>query len=100
LAGRLRILTQFDRSDRGPKHSPSVPRRAVTLVPGMRAPLEFLDEWCSGKDGDYFDYTLLLRSPLLAGCAAGARPRAAWATLFTGRAVMAVTALREALCLI
>ena len=37
----------------------------VTL-PGMRALLEFLDEWCGGNNGNYFDYSLLLRSPLLA----------------------------------
>jgi hypothetical protein len=36
-------------------------------IPGMRALLEFLDEWCGGNNGDYFDYSLLLRSPLLAG---------------------------------
>jgi hypothetical protein len=38
----------------------------VTL-PGMRALLQFLDEWCGGNNRDYFDYSLLLRSPLLAG---------------------------------
>jgi hypothetical protein len=38
----------------------------VTL-PGMRALLEFLGEWCGGNNGDYYDYSLLLRSPLLAG---------------------------------
>jgi hypothetical protein len=38
-----------------------------TSLPGMRALLEFLDEWCGGNNGDYFDYSLLLRSPLLAG---------------------------------
>jgi hypothetical protein len=37
----------------------------VTL-PGMRALLEFLDEWCGGNNGDYYDYSLLLRSPILA----------------------------------
>ncbi len=36
-------------------------------IPGMRALLEFLDEWGGGNNGDYFDYSLLLRSPLLAG---------------------------------
>jgi hypothetical protein len=38
-----------------------------TSLPGMRVLLEFLDEWCGGNNGDYFDYSLLLRSPLLAG---------------------------------
>jgi hypothetical protein len=38
----------------------------VTL-PGMRALLEFLDEWGGGNNGDYYDYSLLLQSPLLAG---------------------------------
>jgi hypothetical protein len=38
-----------------------------TSLPGMRALLEFLDEWGGGNNGDYFDYSLLLRSPLLAG---------------------------------
>jgi len=38
-----------------------------TTLPGMRALLVFLDEWCGGNNGDYFDYSLLLRSPLLAG---------------------------------
>ena len=38
-----------------------------TSLPGMRALLVFLDEWCGGNNGDYFDYSLLLRSPLLAG---------------------------------
>jgi hypothetical protein len=33
----------------------------------MRALLEFLDEWCGGNNGDYFDDSLLLRSPFLAG---------------------------------
>jgi hypothetical protein len=37
-----------------------------TSLPGMRALLEFLDEWGGGNNGDYFDYSLLLRSPLLA----------------------------------
>jgi hypothetical protein len=37
-----------------------------TGLPGMRALLEFLDEWCGGNNGDYFEYSLLLRSPLLA----------------------------------
>ena len=36
-------------------------------IPGMRALLVFLDDWCGGNNGDYFDYSLLLRSPLLAG---------------------------------
>jgi hypothetical protein len=36
-------------------------------IPGMRALLEFLDEWCGGNNGDYYDYALLLRSPVLAG---------------------------------
>jgi hypothetical protein len=36
-------------------------------IAGMRALLEFLDEWCGGNNGDYYDYSLLLRSPLLAG---------------------------------
>ena len=38
-----------------------------TTLPGMRALLVFLDEWLGGNNGDYFDYSLLLRSPLLAG---------------------------------
>jgi hypothetical protein len=38
-----------------------------TSLPGMRALLEFLDEWGGGNNGNYFDYSLLLRSPLLAG---------------------------------
>jgi hypothetical protein len=38
-----------------------------TSLPGMRALLEFLDEGGGGNNGDYFDYSLLLRSPLLAG---------------------------------
>jgi hypothetical protein len=38
-----------------------------TSLPGMRALLEFLDEWGGGNNGDYFDYSLLLRSPVLAG---------------------------------
>jgi hypothetical protein len=37
-----------------------------TSLPGMRALLEFLDEWGGGNNGDYFDYSRLLRSPLLA----------------------------------
>jgi hypothetical protein len=37
-----------------------------TSLPGMRALLEFLDEWCGGNNGDYYDYSLLLRSPILA----------------------------------
>jgi hypothetical protein len=37
----------------------------VTL-PGMRALLQFLDEWCGGNNGNYYDYSLLLRSPILA----------------------------------
>jgi len=32
-------------------------------IPGMRALLEFLDEWCGGNNGDYYDYSVLLRSP-------------------------------------
>jgi hypothetical protein len=36
------------------------------MLSGMSALLEFLDEWCGGNNGDYFDYSLLLRSPLLA----------------------------------
>jgi hypothetical protein len=32
----------------------------------MRALLVFLHEWLGGNNGDYFDYSLLLRSPLLA----------------------------------
>jgi hypothetical protein len=36
-------------------------------IPGMRALLNFLDEWCGGNNGNYYDYSLLLRSPLLAG---------------------------------
>jgi hypothetical protein len=36
-------------------------------IPGMRALLEFLDEWGGGNNGDYFGYSPLLRSPLLAG---------------------------------
>jgi hypothetical protein len=44
---------------------------ALTATPpatrsGMRALLEFLDEWCGGNNGDYYDYTFLLRSPVLA----------------------------------
>jgi hypothetical protein len=35
-------------------------------IPGMRALLEFLDEWCGGNNGDYYGYSPLLRSPLLA----------------------------------
>ena len=35
-------------------------------IPGMRALLVFLDDWCGGNNGDYFDYSLLLRSPVLA----------------------------------
>lgn len=38
-----------------------------TTLPGMRALLVFLDEWLGGNNGNYFDYSLLLRSPLLAG---------------------------------
>ncbi len=38
----------------------------VTIL-GMRALLEFLDEWCGGNNGEYYNYSLLLRSPLLAG---------------------------------
>jgi hypothetical protein len=37
-----------------------------TTLPGMRALLVFLHEWLGGNNGDYFDYSLLLRSPLLA----------------------------------
>jgi hypothetical protein len=37
-----------------------------TSLPGMRALLEFLDEWCGGNNGNYYDYSLLLRSPILA----------------------------------
>jgi hypothetical protein len=37
-----------------------------TTIAGMRALLEFLGEWWGGKNGDYYDYSLLLRSPLLA----------------------------------
>jgi hypothetical protein len=37
-----------------------------TTLPGMRALLEFLDEWGGGNNGEYFEYSLLLRSPLLA----------------------------------
>jgi hypothetical protein len=39
--------------------------RPVT-IPGMRALLEFLDEWGGGNNGDYYDYSLLLRPPVLA----------------------------------
>jgi hypothetical protein len=35
-------------------------------IPGMRALLEFLDEWGGGNNGDFYDYSLLLRSPILA----------------------------------
>jgi hypothetical protein len=35
-------------------------------IPGMRALLEFLDEWCGGNNGNFYDYSLLLRSPILA----------------------------------
>jgi hypothetical protein len=38
-----------------------------TSLSGMRALLDFLDEWGGGNNGNYFDYSLLLRSPLLAG---------------------------------
>ena len=31
-----------------------------TTLPGMIALLEFLDEWCGGNAGSYFDYRLLL----------------------------------------
>jgi hypothetical protein len=37
-----------------------------TTIPGIRALLEFLDEWCGGNNGDCYDYSLLLRSPVLA----------------------------------
>jgi hypothetical protein len=37
-----------------------------TTRAGMRSLLEFLDDWSGGNNGHYFDYTLLLRSPLLA----------------------------------
>jgi hypothetical protein len=36
-------------------------------IPGMRALLNFLDEWCGGNNGNRYDYSLLLRSQLLAG---------------------------------
>ncbi len=37
-----------------------------TSRPGMRALLEFLDEWCGGNNGDFYEYGLLLHSPVLA----------------------------------
>jgi hypothetical protein len=38
-----------------------------TSLPGMRALLEFLGEWAGGNNGNYFEYSMPLRSPLLAG---------------------------------
>jgi hypothetical protein len=35
-------------------------------IPGIRALLDFLDEWGGGNNGAYYDYSLLLRSPVLA----------------------------------
>jgi hypothetical protein len=37
-----------------------------TSRPGMRALLEFLDEWGGGNNGDFYEYSTLLRSPVLA----------------------------------